>query len=99
MLTCLTLQVGPEDKVITLDHSCPRRFLISVRWLYSHPAEVELDSQSPATLLGPRGPEGSLVPQTGCHMSAVARKGGLVRAGDRLPNRLSAHPTIRCIRD
>lgn len=74
MLTCLTAQVGPEDSVIALDHSWPRRLLISVCWVHSHPGKVELDGQSLATRMGPRGSEGSLVSQTGCHMSSMAWK-------------------------
>ena len=64
---------------------------------HSHPGEVQLGSQHPATRLDPHGPTGSLAPQAGCHMSAVAWKGGLVWAGDGLPNPLRAHAAIRFI--
>lgn len=93
------MHVGPENRAIVLDHSCPRGFLISVCWICNYPEKAELGSQSPATFLGPCDPEGSVVPQTGCHMGAMAWKGGLVWAGDRLLNPLSAHPTIQHIRD
>lgn len=77
----------------------PSGVLTSVCEVHNYPREVELGSQSPAIRPGSRGPEGFPLPQTPCHMGAVAWKGGLVRAGDRLPNPLSAHPTIRHIRD
>lgn len=88
-----------RERVISLDHSCPLGFLTSVCEVHTYPREVELGSQCPAVRPGSRGPEGFPLPQTPCHMGAVAWKVGLVRAGDRLPNPLSAHPTIRHIRD
>lgn len=59
-----------------------------------------MGSQCAATCLEPRGPEGSLVPQAGCHMSAVAWKGGLVRAGEGSQIRLAPtrHPVYYRLR-